>query len=92
MSPWLTILSSLGIPCTISELIEIQAVAGNPYNPKKAGLAPRFFISSEAILSNSLVVIPGCITSNAFLTAIATILPASFIIFISALDFKEIIL
>jgi hypothetical protein len=44
-----------GIPWTISSFIEIHAVAGKPYKPKNAGLAPSPSIYSLRKLSISFV-------------------------------------
>ena len=73
-----------------SSLTDIQAVAGNPSTPKNDGTAPLDSIHFCAILSSSLVLIPGSIASPAVLRANAEIFPASRIILISSRDFNFI--
>ena len=52
----------LGIPWTTCEFGLTHKVFGNPYKPKKPGIAFFDLIYSSAILSNSNVVIPSFIS------------------------------
>ena len=61
MSPFCSSVSS-GIPCTITEFIDIQVAAGKPYKPLKDGYPPFSIIASSTISFISLVLIPACIT------------------------------
>jgi len=76
MSPSSSTRSGLGMPCTISSLIEAQMEAGKPRYPLKEGIAPSCSMMREAIFSSSAVVMPGRTTSRKRSWTWATMRPA----------------
>src|SRR4051812_2193427 len=67
-----------GMPCTISWLIEVHSVPGNPYNPLNAGMAPGWLrMNDSAIASRSIVDIPAFTSRRSRRPVAARILPPS---------------
>src|SRR6185437_13256534 len=83
---------ALGIPCTISSLIDAHTLAGNPYSPLNDGNAPSWErMNSSTMRSTSSVDIPACVSVSARRTAAARICPPRAIISISLADLSCII-
>src|SRR3954449_5998774 len=73
-----------GMPCTISELIDVQMHAGNPRYPLNDGIAPSPRMDSSATASRSAVVMPGVTAAFSFSRVRPTTSPASRISAISS--------
>src|SRR6185437_4777686 len=83
---------ALGIPCTISSLIDAHTLAGNPYSPLNDGNAPSCERMNSSIMrSTSSVDIPARVSVSARRTAAARICPPRAIISISLADLSCII-
>src|SRR3954452_21136067 len=73
-----------GMPCTISELIDVQMHAGNPRYPLNDGIATSPRMDSSATASRSAVVMPGVTAALSFSRVRPTTSPASRISAISS--------
>src|SRR3954462_8662629 len=74
------------MPCTISWLIEVHCVPGNPYRPLNAGVAPAWLrMNCSAIASRSSVEMPARTSRRSSCTVAARIFPPSAISSISRL-------
>src|SRR5688572_6644345 len=78
MSPSFSMRFFDGMPCTISWLIDVQSVPGNPYSPLNAGVAPRWpRMNDSARASRSSVDIPAFTSRRSIATVAARIFPPS---------------
>src|SRR5215217_3258924 len=67
-----------GMPCTISWLIDVHSVPGNPYSPLNAGVAPGWLrMNASARASRSIVDIPAFTSRRSIATVAARIFPPS---------------
>jgi hypothetical protein len=74
------------MPCTISWLIDVHSVPGNPYSPLNAGVAPGWLrMNFSASASRSSVEMPARTSRRSICTVAARILPPSAINSISRL-------
>src|SRR5215203_5286036 len=78
MSPSFSTRFLEGMPCTISWLIDVHSVPGNPYRPLNAGVAPAWLrMNDSAIASRSIVDIPAFTSRRSIATVAARIFPPS---------------